>query len=326
MRNLLSRLFGGTSPTARSLRAAGETAEKARLLGIVNEEPPPGIGWRCGAQDSEGKWTVWAGARKVAAFWDENDAAEWARKQNADPRPNKAEREDGKYCVNCGSRETDDSIKARGYVSCCPERYVIPEAWHVTGDRLVTGNWHLWRPADGLPSIDADHSWDDKADAQHEADHRNLLEFRNVVLKPAALAGSPDATDALAYGLTAARIARDAQPVPGVYNAEQLRGLVSNPKVVIEPKDPERARLPSPAPFSVEVGAALMSHKDAQARRLSAFLDVPIPDGVRLVVGPLVSPQDGNWWTFSRSGPERGYTRKANAQLAADRANNAPQT
>lgn len=337
MRNLLSRLLGGISPTGRALRHAHEAAEKARLSAI-NRDPPPGNGWRLAPQDSEGKWTVWSGPRPMASFWDENEAAEWARRMNRDPgRPNPVEREDGKYCVNCRSHETDESLKARGYLSCCPERYVIPEAWAVT-DKLATGQFHLWRPADGLPSV-TDDSWADRADAAHEADHRNLLEFRNVALKPAALAGSPDAADALAFGLTAAKLAQETgEEVYTLrpYQAEALRELISNPKVKIEPKvireSPPCQAVADEGGASAGFGisqaamAGISAHKDAQARRLADFLAVEVPDGVRLVVGPLKSPQDGNWWTFDRSGPVRGYTRKTNAQAAAERANNAPQT
>lgn len=340
MRNLLARLFGGTSPTARSLRVAAEAAEVARLQGIANEPPPPGDGWRVGNQDSEGKWTVWRGPTKIAAFWDENEASEWARAQNQDPgRPNPVKREDGKYCVNCNNHDTDESLKARGYVSCCPERYVIPEAWHVTDSRLVTGNWHLWRPADGLPSIDADHSWPDHADAKHEADHRNLLEFRNVVVKPAALAmggqnaGFRPSTPEMSGYVEALDATRPAQatgkwPWEVTDESGASAGFAVEPVLVTEspPCQPyaeggdERLR----ARVRQAVADGLLS--ETPAEKLASFLDVPIPEGVRAVVGPRKSPQDGNWWVFTRSGPERGYTRKTNAQLAADRINNAPQT
>lgn len=346
MRNLLSRLFGGTSPTAKSLRHAAEAAEIARLQGIANEPPPPGEGWRCGAQDSEGKWTVWNGARKIASFWDENDAAAWARLQNADKGPlNPAMREDGKYCVNCGSHETDESLKARGYVSCCPERYAIPELWHVTDGRLATGQFHLWQPVMGLETL-TDDSWADRPDAQHEADHRNLLAFRNVVLKPAALAmggqnsgfrpstpemsGYVEALDATrpaqATGKWPWEVADESGASAGFAVeslTDPLRETISNPRIVIEPKDPERARIPQSPALYMQVAGRI---ERPRAATLAEFLNVPIPDGVRQVVGPLKSPQDGNWWTFDRSGPVRGYTRKTNAQLAADRANNAPQT
>lgn len=255
MRNLLSRLLGGAPPTGKALRAAHEAAEKARLEAI-NRDPPPGNGWRLAPQDSEGKWTVWNGPRPVASFWDENEAAEWARRKNADPRPNPVQRDDGKYCVNCGSHETDESLKARGYVSCCPERYVIPETWHVSADRLATGHYHVWRPADGLPTI-TDDSWPEKAEAQRRADVLNLE----------------------------AHIADN-----------------------LAPRSPDGVNL----------------DKAGWAR--AEFLNVPIPDGVRMVVGPRKSPDDGNWWTFDRSGPVRGYTRKTNARAAADRANNGPAT
>jgi hypothetical protein len=292
MRNLLSRLLAGVTPTGRALRQAHEAAEIARLRGIANEPPPPGIGWRVGDQDSEGKWTVWNGPRKIAAFWDENDAAEWARKQNRDPgRPNPVQREDGKYCVNCGSRETDESLKARGYVSCCPERYVIAETWAVTADRLATGQFHLWRPADGLESI-TDGGWDERAGAQHEADHRNLLAHRpHAAIRPTTPEMSA-MVDAVA-------------PAPGVYSPEQI----ADPDAYMRRTPPALAR---------------PDWTERKAAALAAFIDVPIPDGVRMVVGPHKSPDDGNWWTFDRNGPVRGYTRKANAQAAADRANNGP--
>lgn len=344
MRNLLSRLLGGISPTGRALRHAHEAAEIARLSAI-NRDPPPGVGWRLAPQDSEGKWTVWNGPRPMASFWDENEAAEWARRMNRDPgRPNPVEREDGKYCVNCRSRETTDSLKARGYVSCCPERYEVLEAWQVT-DKLATGQFHLWRPADGLPSV-TDDSWADRADAAHEADHRNLLAHRNVVVKPAALAmggqnsGFRPSTPEMSGYVEALDSKRPAQatgkwPWEGEVTDESgasagfsigaapvldvddytdplaLRAHISNPRIVIEPKTPR----------------PLMGvNSEGREYRRAQFLNVPIPDGVRLVVGPLRSPDDGNWWTFDRSGPVRGYTRKTNAQLAADRANNAPQT
>lgn len=277
MRNFLARLFGGPSQSA--LAHAHRQAEIARLAAIAKEAPPPGEGWRVGDQDSEGKWTVWNGPRKIASFWDENEAAEWARAQNRDPGPpNPVHWEDGKYCVNCGSHETDDSLKARGYVSCCPERYVIPEVWHVT-DKLATGQYHLWRPLDGLETI-TDDSWADKADARHEADHRNLLAHRP---HPAAL--KEDLGDG---------VWRDVAP--------------------------EEAQAAAKAALRPLMGPA----SEGRALRRADFLNVPIPDGVRMVVGPLKSPDDGNWWTFDRNGPVRGYTRKTNAQAAADRANNGP--
>lgn len=349
MRNFLAALFGG--PSKRALAHAHEQAEIARLKGL-NREPPPGDGWRLAPQDSEGKWTVWNGPRPMASFWDENEAAEWARRQNRDPgRPNPVDRDDGKYCVNCGSHEMDDSLKARGYVSCCPERYVIPELWHVTADRLATGNWHLWRPDEGLPSI-TDDSWADKADARHEADHRNLLAFRNAVVKPAALAGSPDAADALAYGLTAAKLAAtdesghspgfgvewkhapdprtrhvaDAAPATEWDGVEPPRDLgrfnCRGDYVVPQPE----AIHESPPCQSFVPGVLAGPVSEGRALRRADFLNVPIPDGVRQVVGPIRSPDDGNWWTFDRNGPVRGYTRRTNAQAAAERANNAPQT
>lgn len=271
----LSRLF--LTPSRKALAHAHEQAEIARLQSL-NRDPPPGNGWRLAPQDSEGKWTVWNGPRPVASFWDENEAAEWARQMNRDRQPNPVQREDGCYCVNCGSRETDDSLKARGYVSCCPERYVIPEAWHVTGDRLATGNWHVWRPADGLPSIDADHSWPERADAQYEADYRNLL-----AVSPVPMGG-------------------------------QNSGFRPDGRLNLYYRDVEHVRTTAKTP----------AERDYD--RLAPFLNVRIPEGVRMVVGPIKSPDDGNWWTFDRSGPVRGYTRKSNAQAAADRANNAPPT
>lgn len=342
MFNLKRWLLGGTS--ARAERQARIAAETARLQAIANEAPPPGEGWRCGPQDSEGKWTVWNGARKIASFWDENEAFEWARKNNTDKAaPLPVYRDDGKYCVNCGNHEPDDSLKARGYVSCCPERYVIPEAWCVTQSRLATGQWHLWRPLDGLESLDTEHGWVDRQEAQHEADHRNLLEFRNVVVKPAALAmggqnaGFRPSTPEMSGYVEALDAKRPAQATgkwpweatdesgqsPGFgvdvddyTDPLALKVAISNPRIVIEPKDPDRARL---RPL---MGAA----SEGREIRRAQFLNVPIPEGVRQVVGPLRSPDDGNWWTFDRSGPVRGYTRKTNAQAAADRANNAPQT
>lgn len=274
MKSLLARLLGGVSPTGRALRTAHENAERARLSAI-NRDPPPGNGWRLAPQDSEGKWTVWNGPRPVASFWDENEAAEWARQMNRDPRPNPVDREDGKYCVNCGSRQTDESLKARGYVSCCPERYVIPEEWHVSADRLATGQFHLWRPAFGLDSMETTTGFVDREEAKHEANHRNLLAHR--------------------------------------------------PHAAMAPTTPEMADVVEAIQNSPEPYVARALH-DAKAEALATFIDVPIPDGVRAVVGPHRSPADGNWWVFDRGGPVRGYTRKTNAQLAADRINNAPQT
>ncbi len=286
MRNFLSALFGG--PSKRALAHAHTAAEKARLQAI-NRDPPPGNGWRLAPQDSEGKWTVWNGPRPMASFWDENEAAEWARKQNRDPgRPNPVEREDGKYCVNCRSRETTDSLKARGYVSCCPERYVIPEAWAVT-DKLATGQFHLWRPAGGLETI-TDDSWADQADARHEADHRNLLAHR------------PHAAEI--YVSTPG----------GPSNPFHTTGFV---QVEGEPRPPK----------ATGEWATVWDRAAAEVRPdLAEFLSVAIPAGLKVTVGPCKHPTLGNWWTFDASGPVKGYTRKSNAQAAADRANNAPQT
>jgi hypothetical protein len=272
--SFLSRLFGG--PSKRALAHAHEQAEIARLRAI-NSEPPPGVGWRVADQDSEGKWTVWNGPRPVCSFWDENEAAAYARRQNRDPgRPNPVMREDGKYCVNCGSHETDDSLKARGYVNCCPERYVIPEVWHVSADRLATGQFHLWRPVDGLESM-SDTGHDTHAAAQKDADARNIALHRE-----------------------AQRAAAD-----NGYAPEQIA-------------DPDAYMRRTPP--------ALPDWTERRAAARAAFVDVPIPDGLRAVVGPHKSPDDGNWWVFDRGGPVRGYTRKTNAQAAADRLNNASQT
>lgn len=325
MRNLLSRILGGASPTGKALRAAHEAAEKARLEAI-NRDPPPGNGWRLAPQDSEGKWTVWNGPRPICSFWDENEAADYARRMNRDAQRNPVQRDDGKYCVNCGSHETDESLKARGYVSCCPERYVIPEAWAVTADRLATGNYHVWRPADGLPSIDADHSWPERADAQHEADHRNLLEFRPEamdawarlasVAQPRApeRSGEPLRVADLAEGLTAAKLA-----VTDESGHSSGFGVALGVPPVLD------VDLVTESP-PCQMAAPRPDWTERQAAARERFLDVPIPDGVRAVVGPYKSPDDGNWWTFDRSGPVRGYTRKTNAQAAADRANNGPAT
>lgn len=238
MKSFLARLFGG--PSRAALATAHEAAEIARLEAIANEPPPPGDGWRMGDQDSEGKWTVWRGPRKMAAFWDENDAAEWARTMNTDATPNR-QLSDSHYCVVCGSRETSESIKARGYVACCPERLFIPQLWHVSDGPLATGLWHLWRPDQDLPSLERD-GYKTQFEAQVEADNRNMAAFN-------------------------------------------------------------RAR------------------RDHKSQALAQFLDVPIPPGVKLVVGPLPSPDNGLWYTFNTRGPYRGYIRKKNAQAAADRAN-----
>lgn len=299
--SLLSRLLGG--PSAKALAHAHEQAEVARLSAI-NRDPPPGEGWRVADQDSEGKWTVWNGPRPIASFWDENEAAEWARGKNADPIPNRETWDDGKYCVNCGSHETDDSLKRRGFVSCCPERYVIPESWTVTADRLATGQFHIWR-APELPTI-TDDGWPERADAQAEADRRNLKLHR----AHAAIATSqPEHPGPDPETLAATRTA----PFP---NHDNRPVIVGNPDKRFLPYD--RTHLDE---RTAPVGRILTKQE-----RLAEFLDVPIPEGVRAVVGPRKSPDDGNWWVFTRAGPYRGYTRKANAQAAAERVNNAPQT
>lgn len=303
MSKFLRRLLAGVSPTGRALRQAHEAAEVARLSAI-NRDPPPGEGWRVADQDSEGKWTVWNGPRPVASFWDENDAAAMARRNNQDPRPNPVHRDDGKYCVNCGSHETDASLKARGYVSCCPERYVIPEVWEVSAGRLATGEYHLWKPGEGLPTV-TDDSWPERADAQAVADRRNRL----AQIVPAPGVYRPDqgkpTTPEMADVVDAIRNSPEPYVARALHDA-QTRGTSVTTGRLTGPTPEERARY--------------------KAEAKAEFLNVPVPDGLRMVVGPHKSPDDYLWWTFDRSGPVRGYTRKSNAQAAADRANNAPQT
>lgn len=226
MKGLLGRLLGG--PSQKALAKAHETAEIARLQAIANEPPPPGNGWRVGDQDSEGKWTVWRGDRKIAAFWDENEAAEWARVMNADPVVNPV-LSDSHYCVNCHSRDV---------AACCPQRVWIAELWRVSDGALADGLWHIWRPDMDLRSLIG--TWETQEAAQREADRRNR----------------------------------------------------------------EARRTGADGP-------------------LAAFLDVVVPEGQTLAVGPFPSPQNGLWYTFDRKGPHRSYIRKKNAQAAADRANNA---
>jgi len=172
LRKLFNRLWG---PSPAALAYAHEQAEIARLKGIANEPPPAGNGWRVGDMDSEGKWTVWNGPARIAAFYDADTATAWARAQNTDkPTGKPIQRDDGKYCVNCGSTETDASVKARCYHSCCPERQIIPQLWHVSDGPLATGKWHLWQPGAGLESLER-HGWGDMQGARLECDRRNLL-------------------------------------------------------------------------------------------------------------------------------------------------------
>lgn len=292
---ILARLFNG--PSTGALAHAHEQAEIARLKDL-NRDPPPGEGWRVAPRDSEGKWTVWKDARPIASFWAEHEAADMVVRLTG----RAPETLDGEYCVNCGSHATDAALEARGKVSCCPERHVIPEVWKVTDSRLATGQWHVFRPADGLDTI-TDDGWDLRIGAQIEADQRNRAA---EMLRLQSAPQSPDGVDALAYGLTAARLAQtDVRrwAAPDRYEEALARATVDHQRTV--------AGAPVQAPPPVGYDAK------------GAFLSVTLPDGVKAVVGPLRNPEDGKWYTFDRAGPMRGYSHRSDANRAAKRINDA---
>lgn len=290
----LRRLFGG--PSKAALAHAHEQAEIARLKGI-NRDPPPGEGWRVAPQDSEGKWTVWKDDRPIASFWREFEAADMVVRLNGRP----AGTLDGEYCVMCGSRETLEAIQGRGHVSCCPERRIVREVWTVTGEKLATGQWHIFKPAEGLDTI-TDDGWLTRAEAQNEADRRNL---REALIRVDFADLEANVMADLSEGLTAAKLAR---PFADTRQPEDVVRL-----------DPYVERATQRA-AGLDFTPAIREIRETKAE----WLNVTIPEGVKAVVGPLRNPDDGKWYTFDRAGPMRGYSHRSDANRAARRINAAP--
>lgn len=289
MRSFLARLFGRPVPPP-------------------SETPPPGDGWRCGFSGVDpAPWTVWNGPTRVAAFPTFMQAQDYARRQNIDAGTPAPVLDPERYCAVCGSRETAVSLRARGFPSCCPDRYFIRRVWAVTADPVGDPpRFRLWRPADGLETLTLE-SWANRRHAQAVADVRNKEAARATLER--ALEPKLEGREGVAIVDDHAHAPVSAVVIPRALSDEELA-------TVTAPAAPEIVAHPGPVRWPMGSGAVRMSDP------LSAFLDVAIPPDCKYVVGPLPHPKTGKWHVFDRYGPRpEGYTAKTNAHRAARRLN-----